>query len=58
LNYEIPDLIRALGILLDNTDIRLSGGKINNILEKLMKFAQTKSPVYMVIMKKVYAKRE
>lgn len=37
-----------MGITLDNTDIRLSGGNIHKILEKLMKYTQSKSPQYMI----------
>ena len=48
INYEIPDLIRAMGIMVENTDIRLTGGKVNSLLEKFMKFANTKSTQYQI----------
>ena len=47
-NYEISDLIKALGILLRSTDIRMSGSKLHKVLEKLLKYAQTTSPAYVV----------
>jgi len=37
-----------LGILVGSTDIRASGSKLNKILEKLIKYAQTSSPVYQI----------
>jgi len=47
-NYEISDLVKALGILMGSTDIRMSGSKLQKILERLIKYGQTTSSVYQI----------